>query len=200
MVNYAKLGIVEDFRQRKWNDLFELDDLDEDDKFLYKTMFDASKKWADAVINKKTSMGLYLYGSNGSGKSTLGCLLLKKFLKNEIQAMRVTSVRLQKDFFANWTVPAYALMKGVLFIDEVGKEYQTKQEHSEMVLEYILKYRTERHLHTILASNADGDFLKKRYGATVNSILKGKFIPIGFPDIDLRQLLAEGEARKIIGG
>lgn len=200
MVNYTRLGISEDFRDKEWEDIFDLEVLSSGELAVYRKIFNAAKSWCSSVVDQKTSMGLFMYGSNGSGKSTLGCLLLKELLKNAIPCMRVTAVRLQKDFYDGWRVPKYALLKGVLFVDELGKEYKTKNEHSEMVIEYILKYRTERRLPSVLASNADADYLYKRYGETVNSILKGKFIPIAFPEVDLRQRLALEESKRIIGG
>lgn len=198
MVKYAKLGISEDFRDKDWDSLFNLQAIDSQENEAYSAVFSAAKKWCKYVIQGKTDLSLFMYGMNGSGKSTLGCIVLKSLYKNGIPVLRVTAVRLQQDFFAGWIIPEYALMRGVLLIDEVGKEYSTKQGHSETVLEYILKYRTERKLKTILVANADIEDLNKRYGATVNSILRGKFLPLAFPLVDLRQRCALCEVEKFM--
>ena len=49
-----------------------------------------------------------------------------------------------------------------------------------------------------IISNADIEFIKQRYGATVFSILRGKFIPISFPEIDFRLLTSGVEVEKYL--
>jgi DNA replication protein DnaC len=198
-VNLSRLGISSDFTAKSWNDIQKLKVLSEEEKAAYSSIYKDAKNWGKAITEGNTEIGLHLYGANGSGKSTLGCLLLLGFLKREISCLRVTMIKIQQEFYKEWRIPEFALFRGVLFIDEVGKEYHTKQEHSEIVFEYVMKHRSERLLPTILASNADIDFLYKRYGETVNSILRGKFMLLDFPEVDLRQRLVGGKINEILG-
>ena len=200
MVNLAKIGIPEDFSGKTWESFKDIKDyLDEDETIDYRKVLKVAKNWEKAIIEKSSVLGLFLYGHNGSGKTTIACLLLLTFKKQGRDVLRITMTKLQQDFYEEWRIPEIALFRGVLFIDEVGKEYKTKQEHSEILLEYVLKYRAERRLVTILASNSDIKYLNQRYGATVNSILKGKFLPLAFPEVDLRQRTVGDEINKIIG-
>jgi hypothetical protein len=114
------------------------------------------------------------------------------------QCFRTTAIKLQQDFFENWRIPKVGLFKGLLVIDEFGKEYKTKAEHSESIMEYILKYRAERKFLTIIISNADITFIKQRYGETIYSILRGKYIPVPFPEIDFRIMTADNKMKNYI--
>jgi DNA replication protein DnaC len=198
--NLARLGIPEDFSGRTWTSFKNLEEhLSEKEKKFYDESILGVQKWMKAVVSKSTTLGLFMYGHNGSGKTTIGCLALIGFLKKGIPAYRITMTKLQQEFYSEWKIPEVVLMKGVLFIDEVGKEYKTKQEHSEAAFEYAIKYRSERRLPTILVSNADINYLSKRYGETVNSIIRGKFLLLTFPEIDLRQRTVDDEIQKILG-
>lgn len=187
-----KRGITEDFLHREWGDIEKLEFLSADEAERYKRIYAIAAKWVRSVSQtKKVELGLFMYGSNGSGKTTLACIIAKHFIKHKIPARRVTMTRVQAEFYENWRVPEIGLINEVLIIDECGKEYKTKNEHSEICFEYILKYRAERKLPTILVSNADIVFLYRRYGETVNSVLKGSYLPLAFPEVDMRQRQAE---------
>lgn len=162
----------------------------------YDEIFDVINVWQDRVIKGKDAMSLYFYGANGSGKTFIATHIMESLKK--IQCFRTTAIKLQQDFFKEWKVPKAGLFKGLLVIDEFGKEYKTKAEHSESIMEYILKYRSERKFLTIVISNADINFIKQRYGETVYSILKGKYIPIGFPEIDFREISGNNEMKKYL--
>jgi DNA replication protein DnaC len=197
MVNFIKYGISEDFINIGWNDYLSLP-LSSKEKNHYKYIYNIVKKWFGIVQEKNPNMGLFFTGCNGSGKSSLACLLIKSLLEKNIIALRITSIKLQSRYFEEWRIPSEGLLPSVLIIDEVGKEPKTKGEFSESTFEYILKYRTERLLPTVLVANTDIVYLCKRYGKTVESVLRGKFIPLNFPEIDLRQKLAEKNSAEIL--
>ena len=200
MVDLFRFGIPREFAEREWDDILSVGVLDESELSRYHRLYSVARKWVQAIREGKKKFGLFLYGSNGCGKSTLGCLILKELIGNGVLGDRVTMARLQKEFYENWHIPDMGLSKDVLFVEEVGKEYKTKQEHSEIMLEYILKYRSEHMLPTILSANADMESLVKRYGKTFESVVKGRFIPLNFPEVDLRLRLAPGEVKTFLGG
>lgn len=196
MVNYRRFGIPEEFINIHWDTSFRF--LSDEEKLKYGKVYKIADKWFNEIKRGKNSCGLFLTGKNGSGKSVLGSLLIKRFLEDRILAIRLNAVDLQKKFYENWTVPLIALQKMVTFIDEVGKEYYTKGEHAETMFEYILKYRTEWGYPTILASNSGLKQLSERYGETVESLLVGGYVPLNFPEIDLRKRLAKEKMQEIL--
>lgn len=193
-----KWGITEEFINRKWNDYKQLG-LVGTELLEYNKIFETARKWAKTVKENRYELGLFLHGCNGSGKSSLGCLLLKDFIKEGIPVQRISMMKVQKVFFDNWEVPELCLSPVVLFLEEIGKEYKTRAEHSEIVLEYILKYRAERKMPTITSANAKMKDITLRYGKTVESVLKGCFYPLNFPDIDLRQMVVGLKIKKMLG-
>jgi len=197
-INYGKFGILEKFipfLEKPW--LSTSNFMGEEEK-KYSKIYDIAYNWSDKILKKETFIGLYMTGQNGSGKSFLGCCLVKKFLDAGKIAVRVNMIDLQQKFYKEWEIPQIALQSAIIFIDEVGKEYKTKAEHSEIMFEYILKYRAERKYPTILASNMGLKQLTERYGETVESLLVGEYLPLNFPEIDLRKRLVKEEIKKII--
>lgn len=199
MVDLSRFGIPEEFRDRRWMDLFSGDLLQPSEIPVYEKIWRIGERWVNAVVAQKTNYGLFLYGANGCGKTTFMCLLMKLLLKHGYPCDRVLFPQLHNDFYKEWRVPDYALRRDPLFIEEVAKEYKTKQEHSEYVMEFVLKNRSEQGLITSMSSNADLEYLTKRYGPTFESILKGRFFPVNFPEVDLRVRAARGAAEKILG-
>lgn len=199
--SYLKLGITEEFSAREWKDYKKIDELSSIEKKKYDKLYDIVDRWILAINNKKTDLNLFLFGANGCGKSTLGCLILKRFKDESNQpVMRMSMMKIQNDFYSTWKIPTPPLARAVIFLEEIGKEYRTNKEHSESVLEYILKYRTENNLATIVSSNCDIKALSDRYGETLNSVLKGRFYPLNFPSIDLRQRCVDKKIENLLKG
>lgn len=164
-----------------------------DDRDIYKRFFEKAYTWQDKVFSRETKKSLFMFGPNGSGKTSMGVVLLTRAFERKAKVLRVTMVALQEEYYKNWSIPTRALMPGFLLIDEVGKERVNKGEHTEAAFEYIIKYRSEMLLPTILISNADVDYLAKRYGATVERILKDRYIPFSFPEHNFRASESEKE-------
>lgn len=188
-------GISEEFKDYKINDLYALTK-DANLEKEYDAIFDVIETWQERVIKGKEVMNLYFFGANGSAKTSIATHIMNSLTKT--QCFRTTAIKLQQDFFENWRIPKVGLFKGLLVIDEFGKEYKTKAEHSESIMEYILKYRAERKFLTIIISNADITFIKQRYGNTIDSILRGTYIPLKFPEIDFRLITAENKMKNYI--
>lgn len=197
MVDFVRRGIPEEFQGITWRDY--LTNFKEGKtRSTYEIIQRAGLRWIDRIIAKDTHLGLFLYGKNGCGKSTFGCLVIRTLLEKGIPAFRMTMQQVQELFYEAWKIPSITLVKDVLFLEEVGKDYGTKQGHSERALEFILKYRAERHVATIISANADIPNLKLKYGETVESILKGRYFPVNFPALDIRQLAGELKVKKFM--
>ena len=186
MVNYIHYGITEEFQECSLETLKKEVDLHPDEVTTYEDIYTLGEKWHKTIEANKYKVGLFIYGDNGTGKSSFGCYLMCKFLKSGKHADRMTMARVQEHFFKEWKIPVIALRKSPLFLEEIGKEYTTKNEHSSSILEYILKYRIERKFPTIISANASIKDIIVRYGATVESLLRGKYLPIQFPPVNLR--------------
>jgi len=191
-------GISEEFRDYKVTGLEGLEGLINQANLSeeYSQIFKVIEVWKKKIRKGDDVMNLYFFGANGSGKTSLATNIMLEFPK--IKSIRTTAIKIQQDFFENWRIPKVGLFKGLLVIDEFGKEYKTKAEHSESIMEYILKYRAERKFLTIIISNADITFIKQRYGNTIDSILRGTYIPLKFPEIDFRLITAENKMKNYI--
>lgn len=198
MVNLVKYGIPEEFSDLTWEGIRDLPYENAESK-KYREIYKIARKWTNKLIEgQRPDMGLFLCGSNGSGKTSLACLILRSLLEENVSAYRVTMVKMQAEYFDNWRVPETGLLNVVLAIDELGKEPKTKAEHSESAFEYIIKYRAERNFPTILIANADIGYLRGRYGETVNSVLRGRFIPLNFPEVDFRQRIGSERLKQFL--
>lgn len=186
MVNYVKYGITEEFQTCDLDTLKQDIELSSNEIIVYDNIYRLGEKWYKTVAANQYKVGLFLYGDNGTGKSSFGCYLMRKFLKKGKYADRMTMAKVQETFFKDWKIPEIALRQSPLFLEEIGKEYTTKNEHSSSILEYILKYRVERRFPTIISANASIKDIAIRYGATVESLLRGRYMPMQFPPINLR--------------
>ena len=192
-------GLPSDLSESTW-EYFDKLSLDRADEKRYAELVDIARKWRDAVLAGNKKYGLFMYGANGSGKSSMGVRLLLDFIEEGFKVQRVTMNRLQQEFYEHWRIPHIAMLPGILMIDELGKEYETKQSHIERAFEAIMKFRTERRLPTILVTNSTIEHIQQFYGETVHSVLRGRFIPMAFPEVDIRQMMADSEISEILSG
>lgn len=150
----------------------------------YSRLHSLADKWVVSIKSKVATPNLFFFGHNGSGKSSLACYILNSVGRG----LRISMTEMLEKYFTEWKAPDIVLGEYVVVIDEVGKEIQTKKEHAEALLEYVLKYRTEHSYPTIIISNASPEDIYQRYGQTVESMVAGKFIAVPFPEVDIRRL------------
>lgn len=169
--------------------------LDKNLEEKYTNIYRVGQLWVNRVVNKRESQGIFCFGRNGDGKSSFGSWLIMKALLGDVLAYRISAPDLHDEYCKSWMLPRKVLLNGALFIDELGKEPQTKNDIAEGLIERILKYRFEHGLPTALASNGTADQISARYGKTVESIIKGNYIPIQFPNFNLMEFLGELQRR-----
>ena len=180
-------GVTADIRFQGYKSLIEVVPVTHRDR--YKRIYSAGEEWLKSLPGAPVS-GLFLSGKNGSGKSSFAAWLLKSLGRG----IRMTMIEAQEMYFENWKVPQVLLGPYLVVVDEVGKEYATKNGHSEMVLEHVVKFRSERKYPTVLISNGDIGDVARRYGPTVESVLEGRYLSIPFPEYDIR--VATGKSSK----
>lgn len=147
--------------------------------------------------NIENNKGIFFYGSNGVGKSMLSCILLKEAYINRYTARRITFSSYIQEYTRIWDAKSvnekesleetfFQYYKSVEFLvlEEVGKELDTKL--SATVLEDLLRYREEKGLVTIICTNLHPKQLVEKYGASIESLIKGNFTPINIVGEDNR--------------
>lgn len=141
--------------------------------------------------------GICFFGSNGVGKTMLACIILKEAYKLRYTARRVTFIDYMSQYTLAWSAHnleekeaaednLYNNYKAVEFLvlEEIGKEVDSKA--SAPILEDLLRYREDNGLVTIICSNISPLDISKRYGASVESLLRGNTTPIKITGIDKR--------------
>ena len=141
--------------------------------------------------------GICFFGSNGVGKTMLACIILKEAYKLRYTARRVTFVDYMSQYTLAWSARnldekeaaednLYTNYKAVEFLvlEEVGKEVDSKA--SAPILEDLLRYREDNGLITIICTNLSPKDLNSKYGASIESLLRGNTVPIQITGKDKR--------------
>jgi DNA replication protein DnaC len=144
---------------------------------------------------------LYLFGHNGSGKSHVACAILNRLHRFGI-GVRATSVfDLFEEYRTNqWSFPPAYLECAVLLIEELGKTYVAKNDMVTPAVERLIKTRFESGKRVLFTANCKVDDLEPIHGPTIVSMIKGKAMPLKFPDIDWRVRLNLEKIRGVTNG
>lgn len=168
----------------------------EEDTIINKEVFSGTIKPYIRNMNKalRNGYGLILSGDNGVGKTHFISYILISAIKSK-RTVYYTSM-LDLDFnikrgFRNSVLEErlnWMLDSDFLAIDELGKE-KTKStvQYMDTQIERILKSRIDNNLPILFATNVDVDSLDELYGATVASMLSGKFQVVTMEPGDLRK-------------
>lgn len=154
---------------------------------------------SDIPTRFNQNSGLLFFGSNGVGKTMLASIIAKECYRNRYSVRRVTFMEYISQYTRAWGAKTpeeketqeslfYDNFKGVEFLvlEEVGKEIESNINVS--ILEDCLRYREDRGLVTIICTNLSGKNLFERYGASIESLIKGNFTPIKVVGKDRREV------------
>lgn len=153
--------------------------------------------------HRKTGRGLLLVGPPGRGKSLVSCIVLNEladrghnsyyttyahYLKRTtamIELRQAWEKMQDQEAYDEWydirrTLKAMRNDVHVLAVDDVGKEHLTKTKHAEDELDFLLRYRFDRALPTVISTNATVPEWGDRYGASMESFVYEAFIIIEF--------------------
>jgi DNA replication protein DnaC len=149
--------------------------------------------------------GIFFYGSNGVGKTMLGSIIIKEAYRHRYTSKRCTFVSYIAEYTRIWGIrnaeekeEAEALFyndyKAVefLFLEEVGKEIDSKI--AQPILEDLLRYREDKGLPTIIATNIPPKQITEQYGSSISSLIKGNMTPIKIVGTDRRKEVFESES------
>lgn len=133
----------------------------------------------------ENGIGMFLYGGYGTGKTFLAIHILKRAIELNYKNVYFTCLSdIISQFTASWydakeQKDFYSRMmdSDFLVIDDIGKEYHSKNNLAESVFDKVLRYREHP---VIITSNKNLEDIKSSYGASINSLLHGKLIPLQF--------------------
>lgn len=170
-----------------------LEDLDLNEKIL-----DYVQGYMDNIDNSfKYNKGLFLYGSNGTGKTSIASIIIKEAYKHRYTAKRVTWVDYMTLYTRAWGCNNFELKmhtedvikdiknREFLVLEEIGKEQDNKL--AMTLLEDLLRHREDKGFPTIICTNLAPKSIVERYGASIESLIKGNMTPIKLVGKDNRK-------------
>lgn len=170
-----------------------LEDLDLNEKIL-----DYVQGYMDNIDNSfKYNKGLYLYGSNGTGKTSIASIIIKEAYRHRYTAKRMAWVDYMTLYTRAWGCNNFELKmhtedvikdikdREFLVLEEIGKEQDNKL--AMTLLEDLLRHREDKGFPTIICTNLAPKSVVERYGASIESLIKGNMTPIKLVGKDNRK-------------
>ena len=151
----------------------------------------------DIVKNFESCKGLYMYGSNGVGKSFISSLILKEAYRHRYSCHRISFVEYCSVYTRVWDANNLEDREALeaelyeykatefLVIEEIGKGVENSV--TVPILEDLLRYREDKGLVTIIATNLSPATMKEQYGKSIYSLITGNCVPIKIEDVDHRR-------------
>lgn len=173
--------------------------------------------------------GMVLHGSRGNGKTLLANLILKELLADGISCYSTTFADMISNFMDSWRdkeqrrwFSQTVRNAAVLYIDDVGREYQTgsdrylsqqdrKEQRAahhdtrpgavrETMLEEVIRYRVGNCLPTFVSTNFSPEDVESGYGGHTMSLLSEKAIFVEVTGADRRPEIREREEQYLLAG
>lgn len=170
-----------------------LEDLDLNEKIL-----DYVQGYMDNIDNSfKYNKGLFLYGSNGTGKTSIASIIIKEAYRHRYTAKRMTWVDYMTLYTRAWGCNNFELKmhtedvikdikdREFLVLEEIGKEQDNKL--AMTLLEDLLRHREDKGFPTIICTNLAPKSVVERYGASIESLIKGNMTPLKLVGKDNRK-------------
>jgi DNA replication protein DnaC len=176
---------------------------------------DAEPGALDAVMNYREKadarvrggIGLLLHGEMGTGKSLLSYLLLKDMIKHGHDAMALTMHSFLERYTTGWAnndegraakadFESRITHAGVLFLDDLAREYSGKSRFAESVLDHVLRSRVGAQRPTFITSNKDLVALATIYSTNALSLLSEVMVDYEFTGEDYRRAARQRRIRE----
>lgn len=158
--------------------------------------------------------GMVIHGTKGNGKSLLSMLILKRLIEAGVSVYATTFADMLNHFMGTWRdkdqerwFNQIVRNAGVLYIDDIGREYQPdrfadaalsaeqKQKRSdnrpgavrESMLEAVIRHRVANCQPTFITTNFSVEEIQTGYGGHTMSLLGEKAVFVEATGIDRRQ-------------
>lgn len=135
------------------------------------------RMWRKAL---KNGYGIMLIGDNGTGKTMFLSFVLTQMIKREASVYYTTLPQLDVDIkrgFRDREVESRLVEmfdSDFVVIDEVGKEYKSKEAYIKTRFELAVKTRYDNGDPTLFGSNFSMSELSDEYGSSVASMWRGR--------------------------
>lgn len=144
-------------------------------------------------IAAKKGYGLLFLGDNGTGKTTFMSFILTQMLKRGYSVYYTTLAQLDIDIKRSFHDRDWdrrleqAFDSNFMAVDEIGKEHYRSDSYLNTRLELLLKRRNDNNDPTLLSTNLDYNSLSDMYGASITSMLEGKYLRVAMESGDFRK-------------
>jgi len=160
----------------------------------------------------RAGMGVMMHGSWGTGKTLIAALMAKELVKLGYTVYFATFTQMVDEFTRGWgsnedkaRFEAKVVKSDVFILDDVGKEFRTKNNLSEATFDHVLRQRALDNRPTFMTTNMTMEELQTGYGSAIFSLLKERMIVHNMVGSDYREFarertfseIAEGRQRKI---
>ena len=195
--HYLKAGIGFNYQKLGWEDFHG----DEKALDLAKIYLGKHKEFV------KGGMGLMLHGTWGTGKTLLTSLVAKELVKLGYTVYFATFTQMVDEFTRGWgsnedkaRFEAKVVKSDVFFLDDVGKEFRTKNNLSEATFDHVLRQRALDNRPTFITTNMSEVDLAEGYGSAIFSLLKERMIVHNMVGNDYRQFALDRTLDEISNG
>jgi DNA replication protein DnaC len=200
--HYLKAGIGLNYQRLDWSDFHG----DENALQLSQVYLGKHKQFV------KGGMGLMLHGSWGTGKTLLTSLMAKELVKLGYTVYFATFTQMVDEFTRGWgsneekaRFESKVVKSDIFFLDDVGKEFRTKNNLSEATFDHVLRQRALDDRPTFITTNMTEEDLVEGYGSAIFSLLKERMIVHNMDGVDYREFarnrtldeISDGTVRKI---
>jgi len=196
--HYLNAGIGALYQRLDWSDYNfpneELDDL-------------VTSYIANAKQMVARGIGLILMGDIGTGKTLLATLMLKELLKAEYSVFSTTFAGMIDMFTAGWNSndeKEFFLERvkksDILLIDDIGKEYKTKNGLGSSTFDAVLRSRVQEGKPTFITTNLTVDDMEEGYGSAILSLLAETSIMHVVEGSDFRQKAGQRKIQEVMNG
>lgn len=175
--HYMAAGIGDTYQRLSWDDY--------DGEPEAKALCDEYLENASLYVARGISIifsGLY-----GTGKTMSTTLLLKDLLKLGYSVYSTTFSGMVESYTAGWNSmedKEYFNRKvrgsQILLLDDLGKEFKTKNELAETTFDSVLRYRVQHNKPTFITTNMTRSELRTGYGSAIFSLLNESSIRYEF--------------------
>ena len=201
--HYIRAGIGLNYQRLNWEDFHG----DEKALSLAKIYLSQHKDFV------KGGMGLLYHGTWGTGKTLLTSLIAKELVKLGYSVYFATFTQMVDEFTRGWgsnddkmRFESKVVKSDVFFLDDIGKEFRTKNNLSEATFDHVMRQRALDNRPTFITTNMGIDELMDGYGGAIFSLLKERVIEHNMDGIDYREYarnrtldeIKDGTVRKIV--